>query len=215
MDAVSTSAATGDDRVTQRAFQSTVARLVIDPDFRARVRVEGIVALDGDLTTLEQERVLSIASDRGLDATRTLHKSFRLTKIYTLLPLTRALLGPDRLAIEIASFWKAELPVSHYFLEEAIRFCDFLQKRISSGLRIKYLDEVVAYERANLELRWPRTSGDAPKPLVVKFDHDPTTLLTQLTKGKRPRVVPALACFLVGSLDQDGEVQWLISTEGS
>lgn len=200
--------------MTQRAFQSTVARLVIDPDFRDRVSAHGVIALDSDLTTLEQERVMAIVSDRGLDATRTLHKSFRLTKIYTLLPLTRALLGPDHLAREIASFWKAELPVSHYFMEEAIAFCDFLLNRICSGLRIKYLKEIVTYERANLELRRPRTNGDVPETQFVRFDHDPVSLFAQLTSGEGPRVVPALSCLLVGSLDQDGEVQWHISTDG-
>jgi hypothetical protein len=199
--------------VTQGSFQSTVARLVIDPDFRDRVCAHGVIALDSDLTTLEQERVLAIVSDKGLDATRTLHKSFRLTKIYTLLPLTRALLVPDRLAKEIGSFWKAELPVSHYFMEEAIAFCDFLRKRIRSGLRIKYLEEIVAYERANLELRRLGTNSAAPERQFVKFDHDPVTLLPQLMSGKRPRDVPALSCLLVGTLDQDGKVQWYISTD--
>ncbi|HEX5735274.1 MAG TPA: hypothetical protein VF131_20765 [Blastocatellia bacterium] len=201
--------------MTQRAFQSTVARLVIDPDFRDRVSVHGVIALGSDLTTLERERVMAIVSDKGLDATRTLHKSFRLTKIYTLLPLTRALLGPDHLAKEIDSFWKAELPVSHYFMEEAIAFCDFLRDRICSGLRIKYLKEVIAYERANLELRRPRTNGDVPKPQFVNFDHDPVTLFTQLMNGKCPQVVPALSCLLVGNMGQDGEVQWHISTDGN
>jgi hypothetical protein len=200
--------------MTQRAFQSTVARLVIDPEFRDRVCAHGVLALDSDLTVLEQERVIAIVSDKGLDAARTLHKSFRLTKIYTLLPLTRALLGADRLAQEISSFWKAELPVSHYFMGEAIAFCDFLRKRICSGLRIKYLEEIVAYERANLELRRPRTNCDAAQPQYIKFDHDPVVLLPQLMSGRRPRAVPALSCFLVGSLGHNGAVQWDVSTSG-
>jgi hypothetical protein len=198
--------------MTQHAFQSTVARMVIDPDFRDRVGSHGVIALDGDLTTLEQERVLAIVSDKGLDATRTLHKAFRLTKIYTLLPLTRVLLGTDHLAREIGSFWKAELPVSQYFMGEAIAFCNFLRKRIRSGLRIKYLDEVVAYERANLELRRPRIDGNVPETRLVKFEHDPVTLFPQLMNGKRPRAVPALSCHLVGRLGRDGEVQWSIWT---
>lgn len=212
MDAVSARAATGVSIVTQRSFQAAVARLVIDPDFRDRVIADGIIALS-DLTPLEQERVLSIVSDKGLGFTRTLHKGFRLTKIYTLLPLTRVLLGPDCLAREVGSFWKKELPVSHYFLEEAIAFCDFLLSRIRSGLRRKYLEEIVAYERANLELRRPRTNGDVPKPQFVKFDHDPVTLFTLLMSGKRPRGIQALPSFLVGSIDQEGEVQWSISTQ--
>lgn len=198
--------------MTQRSFQTTVARLVIDPDFRDQVRAYGAMALDGDLTALEQERVLSVVCDNGLDSTRTLHKSFRLTKIYTMLPLTRALLGPARLARELGVFWKEELPVSHYFPEEAIAFCGFLQNRLRSGLRIKYLEEVVAYERANLELRQPRTNGTSPEPQSVKFDHDPASLFTQLLSGKPPRAVPPLSCRLVGSLRQDGEVQWDFAT---
>jgi hypothetical protein len=191
-----------------------VARLVIDPDFRDRVRVHGAIALNGDLTTLERERVIAIVSDKGLDATRTLHKSFRLTKLYTMLPLTRALLGPDHLVREISSFWKAELPVSHYFIEEAMAFCDFLRNRICSGLEIKYLEEIVAYERADLELRRPRLNGDLPERQFVKFEHDPVTLFTQLMDGQSPQAVPPLSCFLVGSLSQEGQVQWHISTEG-
>jgi hypothetical protein len=198
--------------VTQRAFQATVARLVIDPDFRDQVRVDGPGALDRDLTPLEQERVMSIAGGPGLDFTRTLHKNFRLTKIYTMLPLTRALLGPARLAKEVGAFWKAVPPVSHYFPEEAMAFCDFLHARLRSGLRVTYLREIVAYERANLDLRRPRTHGDAPEPQVVRFAHDPVTLFTRLMRGKAPRAVPARSCRLVGSLGPDGEVRWEIAT---
>lgn len=201
--------------MTQRSFQATIARMVIDPEFRDRVRADGAAALDSDLTSLELERVIAVVCDKGLDYTRTLHKSFRITKIYTMLPLTRALLGPARLAKEIGSFWKAELPVSHYFIEEAIAFCNFLQKRLSSGLRIKYLEEIVAYERANLELRRPRTNGVSIKPRIVKFHHDPVSLFTQLLSGKPPRAVPAMSCRMVGRLRKDGEVQWDISTNGT
>ena len=214
MDALSACAASGDGIVTLHAFQSTVARLVADPDFRDLVGVKGAKALGADLTTLERERVLAIVSDKGLDAVRTLHKSFRLTKIYSMLPMTRTLLGPDRIGREVSTFWKAELPVSHYFIGEAMAFCDFLLNRISLGLRIKYLAETVAYERANLELRRPGTDDAVPEPQFVKFDHDPVTLFTQLMNGKRPRAVPALSCLLVGSLSQDGEVQWFIAENG-
>lgn len=199
--------------VSQHTFQATVVRLVSDPDFRDHVQARGIAALDTDLTALEQQRVMSIVSDKGLDATRTLHKSFRLTKIYTLLPLTRALLGPDRLAKEISAFWKTAPCVSHYFLEESIAFCDFLQTRLGGGLRVKYLQEVVAYERANLELRRPRTGEDAPEPQFIRFHHDPEKLFARLSEGKRPRAIAARSCVLAGRLDQDGEVEWRISMD--
>ncbi|MEN3332783.1 MAG: hypothetical protein V7641_2148 [Blastocatellia bacterium] len=177
------------------------------------MQAQGIAALDSDLTLIERQRILAIAADKGLDATRTLHKSFRLTKIYTMLPLTRALLGPDRLAREISVFWKASPSVSHYFLEESIAFCDFLQARLGSGLRIKYLAEVIAYERANLELLRPRTGEFTPATQFIRFHHDPVTLFAQLMKGQRPRAIAARPCVLAGSLDQDGEVQWSISAD--
>ena len=155
---------------------------------------------------------MSIVFEKGLDATRTLHKSFRLTKLYAMLPLTRRLVGPDRLAKEIGSFWAANPPVSHYFLDECIAFCDFLLNRLRSGLRIKYLAEIVAYERANLNLRRPRADAAVPGAEVVKFQHDPVKLFEQLIEGRVPRAVPALECELIGSVNEAGEVSWEMST---
>jgi hypothetical protein len=199
--------------VTQQAFQAAVARLVVDPAFRDRVRSTGTAALEDDLTSLEEQRLMSIADDRGLDATRTLHKSFRLTKLYATLPLTRQLLGPDRLAKEIGAFWEAIPSDSHYFLDESIAFCDFLKKRLGSGLRVKHLDEILAYERANLTLRRVRTDSKVPKPEVVRFHHDPITLFAQLVKGKRPRAVPKRICSMIGRVTKDGVVHWRLSEQ--
>lgn len=197
--------------MTQRAFQAAVARLVVDPAFRDRVRATGAAALAGELTSLERERVLSIVDEKGLDATRTLHKSFRLTKLYATLPLTRQLLGTKRLVKEIGSFWEANPSDSHYFLDESIAFCDFLLNRLRSGLRAKYLDEIATYERANLNLRRARPPGEVAQPETVRFRHDPITLFEQLAKRKLPRAVPNRACALVGKINEAGEVQWHLS----
>lgn len=197
--------------MSQQTFQATLTRLVIDPEFRDRFRA-GIrgrsrpVGVD-DLTGVELKRLKSILDDRGLDATRTLHKSFRLTKLYSALPLTRRLVPTTRLAELIGAFWKANPPVSHYFIDEAIAFCDFILNRIRAGLRIKYLAEIVKYERANLILRRPQ-NGTAREPVTVEFQHDPISLFEQLTNGKAPRGVPARACALVGSVDEAGAVNW-------
>ena len=201
--------------MTQRAFQAAVARLVVDPAFRDQVRATGISAFAGELTTLEQQRVMSIVDEKGLDATRTLHKSFRLTKLYSTLPLTRKLLGPGRLAKEIGSFWEATPSDSHYFLDESIAFCDFLKKRLRSGLRIKHLEEIVTYERANLNLRRARADTAIPKPEIVRFRHDPITLFEQLVKGKHPRAVPERSCTMIGSVNKKGEVHWRLSEKVS
>ena len=199
--------------MTQRAFQAAVARLVVDPDFRDRVRAGGVAALDGDLTSLEEERVLSIVDEKGLDATRTLHKSFRLTKLYASLPLTRQLLGPARLTKEIGSFWQANPSDSHYFLDEAIAFCDFLLHRLGAGLRAEYLEDVVNYERANLNLLRARPEGEVAQAETVRFHHDPLALFEQLAKRKRPRGVRKLECTLIGSVAEDGAVHWRSSLE--
>lgn len=201
--------------MTQRAFQAAVARLVVDPAFRDRVRATGTTALKGELTSLERQRVMSIVDEKGLDATRTLHKSFRLTKLYSTLPLTRKLLGPNRLAKEIGSFWQATPSDSHYFLDESIAFCDFLKKRMHSGLRIKHLEEIVAYERANLNLRRARADTKIPKPETVRFRHDPITLFEQLVRGKHPRAVPERTCTMIGSVNRKGEVHWRLKEEVS
>lgn len=199
--------------MTQRSFQTTLARLAIDPDFRDHIRATGMRDLgDVDLTELEQQRLVAILGDRGLDATRILHESFRLTKLYTSLPLTRVLMGPDRLSKEIRAFWKAYPPESHYFLAESIAFCDFLMGQMRAGLRVRYLAEIVAYERASLELRQPRITSRQPKLCRVKFDHDPVILFEQLMKGQRPRAVPRLSCVLVGRVDDKGEITWRLST---
>lgn len=201
--------------MTQRAFQAAVARLVVDPAFRDQVRTTGVSALDGELTTLEQQRVISIVDEKGLDATRTLHKSFRLTKLYSTLPLTRQLLGPGRLAKEIGAFWQATPSDSHYFLDESIAFCDFLKKRLRSGLRIKHLEEIVTYERANLNLRRARADTTLPKPEIVRFHHDPITLFEQLVNGKHPRAVPERICAMVGRVNNKGEVHWRLKEKVS
>ena len=153
---------------------------------------------------MEQQRVMSIADERGLDATRTLHKSFRLTKLYSTLPLMRQLLGPNRLAKEIGSFWEATPSNSHYFLDESIAFCDFLRKRLRSGLRIKHLEQIVTYERANLNLRRARIEPEVPKPEIVRFRHDPITLFAQLANGKHPRAVPERTCTMIGRVNKRG-----------
>jgi hypothetical protein len=107
---------------------------------------------------------VTIAGDRGLDMNRTLHKGFRLGKLRALLPLTCSLLTPARLASEVAAFWQDNPPASFSFLPEALEFCAFLERR---PLRSVYLAEVLAYERATLELERARV-GPAP-PQSVRF----------------------------------------------
>lgn len=202
--------------MSQREFQAMLGRIVVDTQFRARVRRDGLAALDADLTPREQQRLLSVASDRGMEATRLVHTDFRLSKLYVMLPLTRLVLGRRRFLREADAFWSQYLPVTHYFIPESIDFCDYLQGRLLRGdLRVKYLREIIAYERAELELQRPRPDATLPPPQIVRFRYDPIALFTSLTRQRRPRAIPPLDCTLVGTLERDGQTHWQLRADES
>jgi len=198
--------------VSQEAFQTALARLVTETDFRERVRADGEAALDRDLTRLEQERLVKLAGDHGLEVTASLIASYRLGKVLGLLPLTRVLLGNERLGRELRHFWADHPPTSFYAADECVAFCDHLRRALRLGrLRQVYLAEVVAYERAVLELTRPRVTGDQPPPQLVRFRHDPVRLPTPLGAGRRPRGVPERHCVFTGSLADDGTMKWSVT----
>ncbi len=191
--------------MTAQAFQAAMVRLIVEPDFRDAVRADGASALPGELTPLEASRLVAIAGDRGLDINRTLHKGFRLGKLRALLPLTCAALTTARLAREVALFWQTHPPASFSFLPEALEFCAFLEQR---PLRSVYLAEVLAFERATLELE--RARLDESPPQSVRFRHDPVRLLGTLAAGRRPRGVRERPCLLLGSKCGDAPARWTL-----
>jgi hypothetical protein len=143
-----------------------------------------------------------------------IHHGWRLGKLYRMLPFTCALLGEDRLAREVWRFWAERVPRSFYFRDEALEFCDHLARRLESGLRIAYLDEVIAYERAALELRRPLTRPGEVRTREVSFRHDPARLLSTLTEGRRPRAVPQRPCVLAGTAREGAEPAWELRAAG-
>ena len=188
------------------AFQTALARLVVEPDFRDAVRADAL-ALPPELTPIERSRLVRIANDRGVDINRTLHKGFRLGKLRALLPLSCAVLTPARLAREVAAFWNTHPPASFSFLPEALEFCAFLARR---RVRSVYLPEVLAYERATLELE--RARIDAASPQTVRFVHDPAALLGTLATGRRPCGVAVRPCTLLGEKVAGEPIRWSLAT---
>ena len=189
-----------------KTFQSLLTRLIAEPDYRDRVRADAQAALAGDdLTPLEISRLARIAADRGLDINRTLHKGFRLGKLRAMLPLTCQVLGNRRLSREVAAFWALRPPSSFYFIPEAIQFCDFIASR---RLRLTYLAEVLAYERATLEIE--RARVDEPAPQTVQFEHDPSALLAALLAGRMPRGIERRISTAHGQRGPDGRAQWCL-----
>jgi hypothetical protein len=189
--------------VSLHTFQTSLAQLIVDPDYRDRVRGLGNAALAADLTERERARLCRIAADAGVDINRTLHKGFRLGKLRAMLPLTCQLLGSARLAREVGAFWTKRQPSSFYFIPEALEFCTYLAER---KLRVKYLDDVVAFERATLEIEKARCG--APAAQQIRFRHDPGILLAALASGRRPRAVPKRPSIAICRQNGAGAIQW-------
>lgn len=192
-------------------FQSALARLVVDPDFRNGVRGSGAETLPDGLSDLERERLLAVVIDPGLEITHMLHKGFRLAKLLAWIPLTCAVLGREVRTREVGEFWKRRLPLSFYYLEEAVAFCDYLLERVKEGLAIPYLEEIAAYERASLELRRARPVGEVADSQTVEFRHNPEALLGALARGESLADVPEMPYRLVGRRVEGG-VEWSLQT---
>jgi len=195
--------------MTEVAFQRALGRLVTDRRFRRRLGRGS--ALPPGLSELERRRLAALAAAPGVALTARLIDSFRLGKLITLLPLTRALLGPARFAREAEVYCAKTPPTSFYLADEALAFCDHLVV----ARRHAYLAEVVAYERAMIELKRPRPSGTARPNQRVVFEHDPARLLPPLARGERPRAVPRRRHVAIGFLGADGEVDWRIESAAS
>lgn len=196
--------------MTVAAFQSALARLIVDPAFRDRVRREGAPALRGrPLAPGERSRLLAAAGDPGMAVTATLHRGFRLSKLLGRLPLTFTLLDAATSQRELEAFWAARPPTSLYYLEEAIAFCDHLLER-ADDLDVPYLAEIVGYERAGLELQRARPDGTEPPLEWVEFEHDPLTLIGEVAAGRIPARAERRRCYLIGRRIGD-EAEWRLA----
>ena len=193
--------------MSQAAFQTAFARLVIDVDFRRTVAADSESAFEEDLTEKEHLRLVAIARQPGIEMTTTLYEAWRLTKILTLLPRTAALLGATRLAHELRAFWASTPATTLYFVDECLAFTDFLDGRLAAE-PISYAPDVLVFERANLLLR--KAAARAPHSPVVRIvlAHDPSILFEQLAAGAELTDVPAGEFVLEGRLSSDGEEQW-------
>jgi hypothetical protein len=199
--------------VSLAAFQSQLARLVLDERWREEVRTAGPGTLTGDLTARERHRLFKASADPGLAVTAKLVRSFRLSKILTLFPLTRALVGDPVLGREVRRFWSENPPRTFYVLEEALAFAACLLDR---RLYNPFFDEVVGFERALLELRRPRSEGEPPPTQTVHFRHDPRVVLGALAGGEYPpRRTRPKPCTVHVALRPDGTLEWSPASEAA
>ncbi len=186
-------------------FQALQARLVVDPGFRERVvAAQGALTEEPDLTALERRRLAAIARSEGLRISVLVHRGWRLGKLLTLLPRTCSMLGPDRAAAELDVFWRRQLPRSLYFHDEAIAFADHLADT-SDDLGLPYLREVVAFERAEVELMRPGTEPGERRSVVM-----PRELGARLAGaiGDAASGGPMEAAVFVGERLAEGGTRW-------
>ncbi|MFK7888563.1 MAG: hypothetical protein AB8G16_17010 [Gammaproteobacteria bacterium] len=190
--------------MTTRAFQSAVARLVIEPSYAHAVRAGH--GIDPMLSPLEQRRLISVARDGGLAITRTLHQGFRLNKIIGRAPLCRTLLGERGMAVALEDYWSSCLPMSFYYMHEALAFTAYLRDR-AIDMNVAFLGEVAAFEHAALQLQ--TLEGRQPDYFeAVPFQHDPAMLLSELRDGVVPATVRRTDVVLIGSVDARACAQW-------
>jgi hypothetical protein len=144
--------------------------------------------------------------------TATLIESFRLGKILALLPLTRTMLGDDRLGEEARRYWSESPPRSFYAVDEVIGFCDYLHRRLADDLCVPCLSDVVSLERTMLDLRRPSPGG--PVTRQIHLQHDAVELLGPLAAGRVPENVRDNPCVLLATAEDDGSVNWAQAEEG-
>lgn len=195
--------------MTAGAFQSALARLIVEPAFGRRVRREGAAALRGrPLSAAERQRLLAAAAGAGTDVEAegegpehdvfpNLDQGPALRDLLARLPLTFTLLDVATSRRELAAFWAGRAATSFYLLEQAIAFCDHLLAR-ADDLPVPYLVEIVAYERARLALQRERTDGTEAPLEWVEFEHDPLSLIGEIAAGRIPKRAGRRRCFLIG-----------------
>ena len=185
------------------AFQSALARAVLDPSFAEAVA--GGAAVEG-LTPLELRRLAAASAHKGLATTHELHAGWRLGKVLELLPLTTTVLG-DRLAGELKSFWAERPPRSLSFQDEAIEFAARLAAAPGDD---PYVGEVAGYEGGRLELLAPGSDEPLPRVREVRFAHEPGELLARLADGEPLDGVPEEPCLVRGTWTGEGEPAWTV-----
>ena len=193
------------------AFQQALCELIASPGLCLAVRDDAAPFLGRyELSPRERERLQDVVWQRGMSTTCSLHRSNRVTPLYTLLHYTCVVLGPNFQRLLDAYWADAELRDLE-FKHEIYRFASFVKERLTSGaLDDPFVREILDFELAVNELRFaPRRKimeqvGDtepagAVHPLVrvVRFDHDPAEVLTSLARGVVPRGLPPSESYLV------------------
>lgn len=165
-------------------FQRALADLTASPTLCAEaVRSPETVLNSYQLTEQEHARLATMVCDRLMPTNCALYRANRITPLFMFFPMTCRLLGQD-LRRELDAFWCADRAIDLQYRQETARFTRFLKKRKALGfLSSPYLQEIVDYETAMMELRFA-TGTQEPQSRLVYFSHQPFRLLSSLEKSE-------------------------------
>jgi hypothetical protein len=183
--------------VSLQAFQSSLGQLMTG----------GAADNDPELTDVERCKLGEIALSPGLATVQMLYQSWRLAKVLTLLPMTIEALGDESTEL-LADFWRHRRARGPYFLEECGAFLDFVEHRKPAVDR-PALTDVMAFERARLEMRKALGQGQPPVVASVSFEHDPAAVFRSV-RGDGTATLEFSPTKLRGDLWEDGTEQWTI-----
>lgn len=169
--------------------------MTLDLCVASAVRREGAAALSGyDLTPLEQERLVDVARQPGMDLNCTLARGNRFAPIVEMFPLTCELLKPCLREL-LDELWNCHRPDNYQLSGEEDAFASLIEGKIERcELAHPYAEEVFRYESACLDLaRSLRyiSPEDLPKSgsesfRLAHFRHDPRILLRALENHQVP-----------------------------
>jgi hypothetical protein len=186
-----------------QAYQAALAELV----------AEGIDGTDRrDLSATERCRLSALAGTPGISTMGMLYRSWRLTKVLSLLPMTLKALGDEQAATLLNQFWRTRRATSLHFVAECLEFANYV--RTAKPDHPDFLVDILAFESARLEMRLEQSQGAAPRARLVSFACDPTSLFEAIQSGGDVSLVPRVGAVLMGQLDAENQEHWTIRRQG-
>ncbi len=173
-------------------FQRALTAMTLDPVLANAVHAQGADALLAfRLTPREARRLTAVARQPGMALNCTLARANRFGPIHAAFPMSCRLLGRE-LRTVLDALWSGRDPANYQLSGEEIPFADLVEARVADRLSgSDYLGEVLAYERACLELALPLRMAADPLSIEqtsrwVDFRHDPRLLFDALDRSILP-----------------------------
>jgi hypothetical protein len=182
-------------------FQRALCDMTLDVTFAASVLRKGAPALQRyRLTSVEEDRLVAVASQRGMSVNCTLARANRFAPIADAFPLTCSLLKP-RLRGLLDELWSVHRPASYQLAGEVGAFVVFVDEKLACGqLDEEYAADIFRYECAAWDLIQTLKGSVSPAELearaerstTLRFTHDPRVLIPCLERDQQPpRDLPA------------------------